>query len=409
VRAIWLLVALLAVIPRAGWSQGDPVGPEFRVNTSTTDDQAEAAVAADSAGNFVVVWGQHYFPLRFITLFGQRYASSGTPLGSEFVVTSSPPDGLYYPSVAADSAGNFVVVWVIGYLEGTDIRGQRYASSGTPLGSEFVVNAGFGPTHSAVAADSSGNFVVVWAEPYNQPSDIFGHRYDSSGAPLGSAFPVNTYVSGQQTNPAVAADSGGNFVVVWSGDGLGDSNGVFGRRYASSGTPLALPFRVNTYTTNNQDLPSVVVDPSGNFVVVWQSPAQDGSSEGVFGQRYASSGAPLGPEFRVNTFTTGFQRNPSVTTDSSGNFVVLWNGAGLDDPGGIFGQRYAASGAPLGPEFRVNTYATNDQSYASVAAGAAGNFVVVWESNLQDGSQGGIFGQRYNMILPVELMHFRVE
>jgi hypothetical protein len=52
---------------------------------------------------------------------------------------------------------------------------------------------------------------------------------------------------------------------------------------------------------------------------------------------------------------------------------------------------------------------TNDQSYASVAAGAAGNFVVVWESNLQDGSQGGIFGQRYNMILPVELMHFRVE
>ena len=34
---------------------------------------------------------------------------------------------------------------------------------------------------------------------------------------------------------------------------------------------------------------------------------------------------------------------------------------------------------------------------------------VVWASNLQDGSSLGVFGQRYNMIVPVELMHFRVE
>ena len=44
-------------------------------------------------------------------------------------------------------------------------------------------------------------------------------------------------------------------------------------------------------------------DSSGNFVVVWMSDSQDGSSDGVFGQRYASSGTPLGPEFRVNTYT----------------------------------------------------------------------------------------------------------
>jgi hypothetical protein len=64
-------------------------------------------------------------------------------------------------------------------------------------------------------------------------------------------------------------------------------------------TPPAVgpEFRVNSYTTNDQGMPSVASDQNGNFVVVWQSLNQDGSSYGVFGQRYGASGTPLGPEF----------------------------------------------------------------------------------------------------------------
>ena len=83
-------------------------------------------------------------------------------------------------------------------------------------------------------------------------------------------------------------------------------------------------------------------DSSGNFVVVWESNNQDGSSSGVFGQRYDSTGAALGPEFRVNTYTTDLQRFPAVASDSSGNFVVVWksyqDGSNYD----VFGQRYGA-------------------------------------------------------------------
>jgi len=66
-------------------------------------------------------------------------------------------------------------------------------------------------------------------------------------------------------------------------------------------------------------------------------------------------------------------------------------------------------GNPLGPEFRVNTYTTSYQSWPAVASDSSGNFVVVWESNFQDGSNSGVFGQRYNMMVPVELLHVRVE
>src|SRR5438105_1807461 len=135
------------------------------------------------------------------------------------------------------------------------------------------------------------------------------------------------------------------------------------------GNPLGPEFRVNTYTTDSQGFPAVASESSGNFVVVWHSYSQDGSSVGIFGQRYASTGTPLGPEFRVNTYTTDGQGYPAVASDSSGNFVVVWWCITQDGSTfGVFGQRYASTGAPLGPEFRVNTYTTGRQASPAVAS-----------------------------------------
>jgi hypothetical protein len=66
-------------------------------------------------------------------------------------------------------------------------------------------------------------------------------------------------------------------------------------------------------------------------------------------------------------------------------------------------------GNPLGPEFRVNTYTTTAQALPSVASGSSGSFVVVWQSYTQDGSAYGVVGQRYSEIVPVDLMRFGVE
>jgi hypothetical protein len=412
--SILCFVAVL-LVPGDASAQGDPLGPEFRVNTYTTSYQGFSAVASDSSGNFVVVWTSEDGSSSGV--FGQRYASSGAPLGSEFRVNTYTASYQGIPAVAADSSGNFVVVWNSYEQDGANygVFGQRYDSSGVPLAPEFRVNT-FTTSNQrlpSVASDSSGNFVVVWSS-YGQDGSsygIFGQRFASSGAPLGSEFRVNTYGTLYQNFPSVASDTSGNFVVVWTGDFQdGSTFGVFGQRYASSGAPLAAEFRVNTYTTARQYAASAASDAAGNFVVVWTSDGQDGSNYGIFGQRYASSGRPLGSEFRVNTYTTAYQSLPAVAADSSGNFVVAWTSLAQDGSSdGIFGQRYASSGAPLGSEFRVNTYTTDVQSRASVGADSSGNFVVVWESLDQDGSGFGVFAQRYSQIVPVELMHFRVE
>ena len=414
-RARLLSLVVLMFVPAAAWPQGNPVGPEFRVNTYTPGNEFGSAVAADALGNFVVVWQSSSQDGSLTGIFGQRYASSGAPLGPEFRVNSYTTSNQFGPAVASDASGNFVVVWASQFQDGSafGIYGQRYASTGAPAGPEFRVNtyttgSQFIP---AVSAADSGTFVVAWMSPDGSYYGIFAQRYDSTGAPLGTEFRVNTYTAAYQAVPRIGTDPTGNFVVVWGSNGQdGSSYGVFGQRFATPGAPVGGEFRVNTYTTGDQSGAEVDADGAGNFVVVWQSASQDGSGLGVFGQRFAASGAPVGAEFRVNTYTTLDQSRQSIAVDSSGNFVVVWQSAGQDGSGnGVFGQRYAAAGTPLGPEFRVNTYVASDQVGPAVAADNAGDFVGVWSSFGQDGSNYGVFGQRYSQIVPVELMHFKVD
>ena len=403
-------------VPAAAWPQGDPLGPEFPVNTHTTGAQRTPLVASDASGNFVVVWTSEAQDGSSAGVFGQRYAVSGAALGPEFRVNTQTAGSQSHPSIGSDSAGNFVVVWQSDLQDGAGygVFGQRYASSGVPIGPEFRVNTHTTDVQSypSVAADVSGNFVVVW-QSLNQDGygyGVFGQRYASAGAPLGPEFRVSTHTPSFQGFPSIATGSSGDFVVAWQSF-LQDGSyfGVFGQRFAGSGTPVGPEFQVNTFILGYQYVPDVASDASGNFVVTWMSYGEDGSFAAVFGRRYASSGPPLTSEFLVNTYTTYSQGFPSVAADSSGGFVVVWVSPPDGSIFGIFGQRYASSGSPLGPEFRVNTYTTSYQSGPAVAANSSGNFVVVWQSDTQDGSGYGVFGQRYSAIVPVELIRLGVE
>jgi hypothetical protein len=84
----------------------------------------------------------------------------------------------------------------------------------------------------------------------------------------------------------VAHDALGNFVVAWNGPGDGSDSASFAQRFSASGARRGAEFQVNTYITGQQTRSSVASDALGNFVVVWDSVGQDGSSIGVFAQRY---------------------------------------------------------------------------------------------------------------------------
>jgi hypothetical protein len=207
---------------------------------------------------------------------------------------------------------------------------------------------------------------------------------------------VNAYTTEEQYSSVIAGTGAGGFVVVWqSFMQVGLDFDIFGRRFDANGVPAGVEFQVNTYTTYRQAAPRVAAGSSGEFVVVWQGYEQDGSHWGIFGQRFDAAGLPTGGEFQVNSSTADVQYGPAVAKDQAGNFLVTWTGFGEQGYGyDVFGQRFDASGAPLGSEFRINSYTTDSQNSSSVARAGTGGFVVSWSSNAQDGSYGGIFGQR---------------
>jgi hypothetical protein len=118
---------------------------------------------------------------------------------------------------------------------------------------------------------------------------------------VGAELQVNTYTSSSQGNPSVAADADGDVVVVWNSSNQdGSGTGIFARRLSAAGVFLAAEFQVNAFTPSVQIGPSVAAEAGGDFVVVWSGDSgQDGSNSGVFGRRVSSSGSPLATEFQV--------------------------------------------------------------------------------------------------------------
>jgi hypothetical protein len=422
-------LSLASALP-AGAITPARVGAEFQVNAYTWSAQFFPDVAMAADGDFIVVWEGFDTPGGDTTgsILGRRFAQNGAAQGADFQINSYTTNTQRRPSVAADADGDFVVVWESVGSVGTDtpipggfsIQGQRYASDGTARGAQFQVNAyTTGSQHvPSVSAAPDGDFVVVWTS-FGSPATSFGpysiqgQRFASDGSTQGAQFQVNTYSAHDSRFPSVSVAAGGDFVVVWDtygspGTDTGISGSVQARRYASDGSALGLQFQVNTYTTDDQEVPHVATAGDGSFVVVWGSEGSSGTDANgwsVQGQRYASGGSVAGAEFQVNTDTTDNQFASGVAASADGSFVVTWTSYGSSGTDSSYastqGQRYVSDGSARGAEFQVNTYTTYRQYRSSVAADTESGFVVVWTgygSLRTDSSSYSVQGQRYSLV-----------
>ncbi len=388
------------------WCSALAGADQLQVNERTMNSQRSPVVAADADGGFVVVWFNPQATVGEVThqaIAGRRFASSGTPQSAEFRVDEdlfcfSMPwgsCGRREPALAIAPAGELVVVWRENFYGSqtaeAKIRGRRYGAAGAPLGPEFTVNAATArtPAHPAVAIDSTGEFVVVWERnriaaglPFLPIFDLYGRRFDALGDPIGADFQVNTDTSGSQFRPALVSDPNGAFVVVWqakSSPGTDDSRlSIQARRYDASGAALGAQFQVNSYTPGVQFRPAIGMDSNGGFVVVWESWGSSGSDQelsSIQAQRFASTGLPSGPQFQVNELGGGFQEHPAVAVQPNGDFAVAWIGGD-----NLQARLFDALGNALGPEFRVEGAGFPERIRPSIAAQPAGEFVVAWTS-----------------------------
>ena len=188
--------------------------------------------------------------------------------------------------------------------------------------------------------------------------------------------------------------------MVWESYGEdGSSWGVFGQRFDSNGAKLGGEFQVNTYTNAQQVDPKIAMDPTGDFAVAWSSNGQDGSGYGIYARRYNAAGAAKDPaDVQVNQTTLNWQVTPDVGMDQNGNIVVCWSSFQDADPNtgaldyGIYGREIYANNQSTS-ESAVNVTKPGNQITPAIAVTSGGGYVVVWVG--PDSSSTGIYPRLY--------------
>lgn len=273
-------------------------------------------------------------------------------------------------------------------------------STETLVNTYYLGNQNHNYHPKAIAPMADGGYVVVWTSANNQDGSntgIYMQRFDAYGVKVGIEQRVNTTTADAQNYPQIATLSDGSYVVSWTSnlqDGSG--HGVYFQRYTAAGVKVGPETLATTTTVSDQDASSVSALSGGGFIITWDSLNQDGSQYGVYGQRFTNTGVKVGPETRINTTTADYQDSTASTSLANGGYVVVWNSNNQD--GGFYGvymQRYDAAGVAVGPETKVNTTTAMNQYYASVTPTATG-YIVSYVSEAT-ATTSRIYLQKYDL------------
>ena len=323
---------------------------------------------------------------------------------TEYLVNNTTQEWQIEPRAVPLTDGRFALFWfdkkAIG--KGHEIRGQRFDDQGWEEGSEFVVNDAGEDLDElySVAPLDDGGFAAAW-QNYGEDGSgtgIFAQKFYANAGKNGPKIAVNAYTTSDQIDPAVASLGNGRIVVVWSGAGNADWGSVYARIFDADGQPEGDDFLVNTTQVAEQHRPAVARLLDDGFVIAWQSAAQDTSGYGVYAKAYDNQGDVAVDEFQVNTsFFQGNQQHPRCAGLSTGGFVIVWESQGQDGGGlGLAGQIFDEQAQEVGSEFLVNYWSEGNQENHSLSPFADGRFVVAWHSKDQDGDGDGVYARVFN-------------
>jgi hypothetical protein len=171
---------------------GRLVGPMFRVNSMTTNDQRDPAISADQAGNTIVVWSSYGQDGDLGGIYGQIFDPAGRAVGGEFQVNrvtqghQARPQVLYLPS------GSFIVGWTTEAIESDPgaLSFLLFDRNGIPLTNEIRVPGSdtLHPELIDIQHDAGGGFSLRWLLRDNTRATVatYLQQFLAQGSALGS-------------------------------------------------------------------------------------------------------------------------------------------------------------------------------------------------------------------------------
>lgn len=198
---------------------------------------------------------------------------------------------------------------------------------------------------------------------------------------------VNTFVDSTQKYPSIARNSAGYFFVVWATVRTApqrDKGDIVFQMFDASGNKIGCELTVNTFTSGEQEKPAIAMNGVGRSIITWSSYIDTAKMYDIRG-RVFDGNSPVTQEFEVNSTTTYSQSNPAAAIKEDGSFIVVWDSWFQDGSDrGIYAQRFDLSGNKVGSEFPVNSTTAYSQARPRVKYMNDGKFIVIWESYKQD-------------------------
>ena len=346
---------------------------EFIINTYTDSTQRDPQIDKDNLGNYVVVWTSlnQIDVSHADDIYLQKFNAADQKIGAEELVNTVTENNQEKPAVAMNGSGMFVVVWA-SYTDFNsiyDIKARIYKNN-LPIGAEFLVNTttNFSQTNPDVAIDNNGNFVITWDSWYQDGSNkgVYAQMFDTNGNKVGSEFLVNSTTLLSQERPVIKKFEDGDFIIIWESwkqdIATPAGYGIYGKIYNSAGVVTKDEFKLNNYVNDYQWFGDILVYPSKEFIAVWCSWEQDGDDGGIFLQKFNADGTTVGGEILVNKTTAYYQWLPKIKALDNGNIAVIWSSWKQDgDREGVYTQFFDSNLNKISFECRVNDYTTSYQ------------------------------------------------
>ncbi len=385
--------AFLAACITTGWSSAfsQIIVSDFQVNQNSgpaVADQFMPTLGADSLGNYKVVWldNSPYQP----RIYGQLYTTTGVAIAENFqIYRDTSNTAQTYPAIAVNLLGDFVVVWIEVQDLNKDLYVRSFQSDGTPRGDKIQVNDDTTDAKQYfpdVAINSRGEFVIAWHDSRDNSQKIYAQRFTPGGTPAGNNFKVFDQPGmPAEGECAVALDDSGRFVVA-AVDAY--SFHIVGQHFNENGEPLDDFFTVDDADETYPDYPAIDMGRSGDFVICWVD--HRGNFVNVYAQCFREDGSPAGSNFKVTeNLDTNGKFDPEISINENGNFVIVWE-QDTGQESDIFARLFLADGTPYGSNFLIPANSDYDQRAPFVVM--VGNHIYsAWMDNRADGTRFDIW------------------
>jgi hypothetical protein len=414
VQCAFSTVALLLTTSCGGGGSSDPVsGNVIQANTNESLDQHDPKIAVLESGDIVIAWTSDDQDSDSEIVFARLFSSTLQPLSGEFRVEEGTDGSQELEGLAPLDDGGFIVAW------GTPgMFARRYDGNGAPAGQPFRVDGPFGDAFAIdgqgrfVIADRDTCETYHYGNKYC--TCLTGRRTQVDGSASGYdvfSGPAHENYYGEivnQTGSAVAASTTGEFVIVWNEPGwyFGHHGNydyfIYGQRFDAAAAPLdQISFgSFGAFATQAK----ASMNDAGSFVVAtdfcetqydYGEYSQACGYAGVAGTRVAADGDR--DSFLISrneAYVDGeYSDRLSSTAINARNFVVVWSRSteGADETH-IVAKLFDDQAHPVGTQFVVDEGPATPVCCAEAVLGHDDSTVVVWESEDADGR--GVFARR---------------